>query len=183
MYTKKFVEFVLVIFTCSLIVMTVSLSGCGGSGGAADSPAVPVTPPPPILPADPNALNDKGIRNDIQEYIERVFKESPTNKAVAESYARKIQYAYTKVTTKEEAKKSVIEIIRDMNCLRLLGAENAQDPNSPIKTIDAMTINTPELLDALVRFQSIVGMRGFPVSHPEMTKEEVCDSEYLNLSK
>ncbi len=128
---------------------------------------------------DSEALNANGVRNDIQAYIDSAYPNSAKRRKALESYAQKLQYAITKVTTEAEAENVEQQIIRSMLCISKLGEE--PDAESPTRTVKWKTIDTPGGLEAHLRFGTLIAGKVFVVSCPEDTIETVCDFDPHSL--
>jgi len=123
--------------------------------------------------SDPNALNSNGIRNDVQAYIDSVYPNMTKKKKALESYAQKLQYAHTKVTTEAEAMNFNPKKIRSLTCVYMLGG--ADGPDSPAVKVIWKTINTLERLEASDRYGELLAGKSFVLLEHGDTPETVCD--------
>ncbi|HPN54564.1 MAG TPA: hypothetical protein PLB52_01385 [Candidatus Moranbacteria bacterium] len=153
-------------------------AGCSGGGGspAGIPPSTPSTTSTetPISTTDPNAINENGIRNDIQQYINAAYPNSAKKRAALTQYAKSLQDAYTKINTETEAINFEPQIIRSLSCVTFLDEEEYSS-NSPLEIVGEKTVNTPERLEAELRYEKFLDGKVFTVSSPDDTVYSVCD--------
>jgi hypothetical protein len=179
MFRKGLPFTVYIVLGCLVLLsLPIFLGDCGGSAGAAENSVVPPRPPTPPDPRTaPNGLNENGILNTVQAYINTAYPESAKKTRALLIYAQKLQYAHLYITTPAEANNFEPEIIKSLICLRLLGADI-----SPISKVGDLTVgNSPESLERALRYGELLRGKGFTVSYPGETVEDVCDFDPNSL--
>lgn len=152
------VSFVVLLFA---IVFSTLLSGCSKSKHTDPGASV----------STEEALTENGVRKDIEEYIQNTYPDSAKKRAALNSYAQKLQEAYTEVTNVEDAINMETKIINALTCVEKFGDDLGN--NSPSATVGAMTSNTPERLEAQLKYEKFLDGKAFTM--PSLDSEQVCD--------
>lgn len=180
MLKKKLRNMFYAVSVCFLFISFLAVfAGCSGGGDnfagiPTVAPVATSTDTPATSTVDPDAINENGIRNDIQEYINATYPNSAKKRAALTQYAKSLQDAYTKINTEAEAINFEPQIIRSLGCASLVGEEGSS-LHSPSDIVGEKTVNTPERLEAELRYEKFLDGKVFTVSSPEDTVYTECD--------